>query len=96
MSLSPAEVQSPETGEVAVPDLPWVTIVWNDPINLMSYVTYVFQTVFGYGKPKATKLMLDVHHKGRAVVSAGARESMERDAETLHGYGLWATVSHDS
>jgi ATP-dependent Clp protease adaptor protein ClpS len=96
MSLSPAEVQSPETGEVSAPDLPWVTIVWNDPVNLMSYVTYVFQTVFGYAKPKATKLMLDVHHKGRAVVSAGARESMERDAETLHGYGLWATVSHDS
>ncbi|MEP7022784.1 MAG: ATP-dependent Clp protease adapter ClpS [Actinomycetota bacterium] len=96
MSLSPAEVQSPETTERAEPDLPWVTIVWNDPVNLMSYVTYVFQTVFGYGKAKATKLMLDVHHKGRAVVSAGARESMERDAETLHGYGLWATVSHDS
>lgn len=95
MSVSPAEVRSPETGEETKRDLPWVTIVWNDPVNLMSYVTYVFQAVFGYGKPKAEKLMLDVHHKGRAVVSAGARESMERDAETLHGYGLWATVSHD-
>jgi ATP-dependent Clp protease adaptor protein ClpS len=96
MSVSPAEVQSPETGLETERDLPWVTIVWNDPVNLMSYVTYVFQTVFGYAKPKAEKLMLDVHHKGRAVVSAGARESMERDAETLHGYGLWATISHDS
>jgi ATP-dependent Clp protease adaptor protein ClpS len=95
MSVSPAEVQSPDTGAVTERDLPWVTIVWNDPVNLMSYVTYVFQTVFGYAKPKAEKLMLDVHHKGRAVVSAGARESMERDAETLHGFGLWATVSHD-
>jgi len=95
MSVSPAEVQSPETGEETARDLPWVTIVWNDPVNLMSYVTYVFQTVFGYAKPKAEKLMLDVHHKGRAVVSSGARESMERDAETLHGFGLWATVSHD-
>jgi len=95
MSVSPAEVRSPETGEETKRDLPWVTIVWNDPVNLMSYVTYVFQTVFGYAKPKAEKLMLDVHHKGRAVVSAGARESMERDAETLHGFGLWATVSHD-
>ena len=95
MSLSPAEVRSPETGQETKRDLPWVTIVWNDPVNLMSYVTYVFQTVFGYAKPKAEKLMLDVHHKGRAVVSAGARESMERDAETLHGFGLWATVSHD-
>jgi ATP-dependent Clp protease adaptor protein ClpS len=95
MSVSPAEVQSPDTGAVTERDLPWVTIVWNDPVNLMSYVTYVFQTVFGYAKPKAEKLMLDVHHKGRAVVSSGARESMERDAETLHGFGLWATVSHD-
>ena len=96
MSVAPVEVEKPETGELAVPDLPWVTIVWNDPVNLMNYVTYVFRTVFGYPKPKAEKLMLDVHHKGKAVVSAGAREAMERDAEILHGYGLWATVSHDS
>jgi ATP-dependent Clp protease adaptor protein ClpS len=96
VSVAPAEVERADTDEKAVPDLPWVTIVWNDPVNLMSYVTYVFQTVFGYAKPKANKLMLDVHHKGRAVVSAGAREAMERDAEVLHGYGLWATVSHDS
>jgi ATP-dependent Clp protease adaptor protein ClpS len=96
VSVAPAEVERPETEEKAVPDSPWVTIVWNDPVNLMSYVTYVFQTVFGYAKPKAEKLMLDVHHKGKAVVSAGAREAMERDAETLHGYGLWATISHDA
>ena len=75
--------------------MPWVTIVWNDPVNLMSYVTFVFQKVFGYAKPKAEKLMLDVHHKGKAVVSSGGREAMERDAETLHGYGLWATVKQD-
>jgi ATP-dependent Clp protease adaptor protein ClpS len=96
VSVAPAEVELPETEQEAVLDTPWVTIVWNDPINLMSYVTYVFQTVFGYAKPKAEKLMLDVHHKGKAVVSSGAREAMERDAETLHGYGLWATISHDS
>jgi ATP-dependent Clp protease adaptor protein ClpS len=96
VSVAPAEVERADTDEKAVPDLPWVTIVWNDPVNLMSYVTYVFQTVFGYAKPKANRLMLDVHHKGRAVVSAGAREAMERDAVVLHGYGLWATVSHDS
>ncbi|MGH3274956.1 MAG: ATP-dependent Clp protease adapter ClpS [Streptosporangiaceae bacterium] len=96
MSVAPAEVQRPDTRQDAGLDSPWVTIVWNDPVNLMSYVTYVFRTVFGYAKPKAEKLMLDVHHKGRAVVSSGAREVMERDAETLHGYGLWATVSHDS
>jgi len=96
VSVAPAQVQRPHLDQDADLDLPWVTIVWNDPVNLMVYVTYVFRTVFGYGKPKAEKLMLDVHHKGRAVVSSGAREAMERDAETLHGYGLWATVSHDS
>jgi ATP-dependent Clp protease adaptor protein ClpS len=97
VSVAPAEVEveRPEAGQEAVPDTPWVTIVWNDPVNLMSYVTYVFQKVFGYPKARAQKLMLDVHNKGRAVVSSGAREAMERDAEILHGYGLWATVSHD-
>jgi ATP-dependent Clp protease adaptor protein ClpS len=96
MSVAPAQIQRPETEDVTVPDRPWVTIVWNDPVNLMTYVTYVFQRVFGYPKPKAEKLMLDVHHKGKAVVAAGAREAMERNAETLHGYGLWATISHDT
>jgi ATP-dependent Clp protease adaptor protein ClpS len=95
VSVAPAEVERPEVRQDAVPDTPWVTIVWNDPVNLMSYVTYVFQQVFGYSRRKAEKLMLDVHQKGKAVVSAGARESMERDVAVLHGYGLWATVSHD-
>jgi ATP-dependent Clp protease adaptor protein ClpS len=83
------------TGDVASatdPDRPWITIVWNDPVNLMSYVTHVFMTVFGYSKAKAEKLMLDVHHLGRAVVSSGPRERMELDVTTLHGYGLWATL----
>lgn len=96
MSVAPAEVERPDSGERLTPDKPWLTIVWNDPINLMTYVTYVLQKVFGYPKPKARKLMLDVHHKGRAVVASGAREAMERNAEILHGYGLWATVSSDS
>jgi ATP-dependent Clp protease adaptor protein ClpS len=95
MSVAPAEVERPEASQDVLPDTPWVTIVWNDPVNLMSYVTYVFQKVFGYPKPKAQKLMLDVHQKGKAVVSSGTREAMERDTEVLHGYGLWATVSHD-
>ena len=97
MSVAPAEVEveRPEADQEAVPDTPWVTIVWNDPVNLMSYVTYVFQKVFGYPKARAQKLMLDVHHKGKAVVAAGAREAMERNVEILHGYGLWATVMHD-
>jgi ATP-dependent Clp protease adaptor protein ClpS len=82
----------PEEFTRADPDRPWITIVWNDPINLMSYVTHVFMKVFGYAEPKARKLMLDVHERGRAVVSTGTRERMELDVATLHGYGLWATL----
>jgi ATP-dependent Clp protease adaptor protein ClpS len=81
---------------VADPDRPWITIVWNDPVNLMSYVTHVFMTVFGYPKPKAEKLMLDVHHRGRAVVSSGSRDRMELDVHTLHEYGLWATLEQQT
>jgi ATP-dependent Clp protease adaptor protein ClpS len=83
-----------DTEVTAEADRPWITIVWNDPINLMSYVTHVFMTVFGYSKSKAEKLMMDVHQKGRAVVSSGSRERMELDASILHGYGLWATLEH--
>lgn len=72
---------------------PWITLVWNDPVNLMTYVTYVFQAYFGYGLETAEKLMRDVHVKGRAVVSSGTLEEMERDTEAMHGYGLWATFS---
>ena len=96
MSVAPAEVQQPEAEELLKLDVPWVTIVWNDPINLMSFVTYVFQTYFGYSKKKATKLMMDVHHEGRAVVSAGTREEMERDVGAMHGFGLWATLAKDN
>jgi ATP-dependent Clp protease adaptor protein ClpS len=85
-------VETPDTDEVAAVDRPWVTIVWNDPVNLMSYVTWVFQKLFGYSREKAERLMLDVHHKGKAIVSSGARERMEHDAARLHAYGLWATV----
>ena len=96
MSVAPAEVElQPAAEELVQTDVPWVTIVWNDPINLMSYVTYVFQTYFGYSKKKATKLMLDVHHQGRAVVSSGTREEMERDVSAMHGFGLWATLQKD-
>ena len=73
---------------------PWVTLVWNDPVNLMSYVTWVFQTHFGYSRSKAEKLMMDVHSLGRAVVSTGTREKVEADTEAMHGYGLWATFQH--
>lgn len=89
---APMQTASPETDEKSDYARPWVTIVHNDPVNLMTYVTWVFQQLFGYSKDKAEMLMLDVHHKGRAVVSAGARERMEYDASRLHSYGLWATV----
>ncbi len=74
---------------------PWVVVVWNDPVNLMSYVVYVFQKLFGYSKEKATKLMLDVHHKGKAAVSSGNREQAETDVSRLHAHGLWATMERD-
>jgi len=70
----------------------WVTIVWNDPVNLMSYVTYVFQSYFGHPRPKAERLMRQVHEEGRAVVSSGNREQMEVDVQAMHGFGLWATL----
>ncbi len=92
-SATPAEVDLPD--ETLDEDRPWVTIVWDDPINLMSYVTYVFQRLFGYNLPTANRLMLDVHQKGRATVSSGTRDEMERDASRLHAYGLWATIAQD-
>ena len=99
MSTAPVETERPQAGleeEVSFRlDKPWVTIVWNDPVNLMSYVTWVFRQYFGYPEEKATELMLDVHQKGRAVVSNGTREEMERDVEAMHGFGLWATLQHD-
>ena len=76
-------------------DRPWIVLVWNDPINLMSYVTFVFQKLFGYSREKATELMLDVHQKGRAVVSSGNRERAEMDVYRLHEHGLWATMEKD-
>jgi ATP-dependent Clp protease adaptor protein ClpS len=95
MSVAPVEVEQPEQDEELRTEKPWVTIVWNDPVNLMSYVAFVFQKHFGYPKERATELMLDVHQKGRAVVSNGTREEMERDVEAMHSYGLWATMQHD-
>ncbi|HWL37212.1 MAG TPA: ATP-dependent Clp protease adapter ClpS [Frankiaceae bacterium] len=93
--MAPERVVRGEPDEDVDRDTPWVTIVWNDPINLMSYVTYVFQKLFGYSQEKATKLMLDVHQKGRAVVSSGAKEQMEFDVARLHAAGLWATLQQD-
>jgi ATP-dependent Clp protease adaptor protein ClpS len=91
----PQRVDEPDVGDVVEPDRPWVVIVWNDPVNLMSYVVYVFQKLFHYSREKATRLMLDVHHKGRAVVSQGNREQAEADVFRLHAHGLWATMQRD-
>ncbi|HEX3790082.1 MAG TPA: ATP-dependent Clp protease adapter ClpS [Pseudonocardiaceae bacterium] len=85
-----------EVAELVAEDTPWQTVVWNDPVNLMSYVTYVFQKLFGYGKDKAVKLMLDVHHKGRAIVSSGSKDKVEADVAKLHAAGLWATMQKSS
>ena len=84
-----------DVGEDVDTERPWIVLVWNDPINLMSYVAFVFRKLFGYSRQKADKLMLDVHHKGRAVVSSGTREKAEMDVFRLHEHGLWATMQQD-
>ncbi|KQR98943.1 ATP-dependent Clp protease adaptor ClpS [Williamsia sp. Leaf354] len=90
-------VADPDTAEADTEiDRPWVTIVWDDPVNLMRYVTYVFQKLFGYSETKASELMMQVHNEGRAVVSSGDRDSMELDVRKLHAAGLWATMQRDS
>src|SRR3954471_15885845 len=94
MSASPesATLERPDVESVVRPDVPWVTIVWDDPVNLMSYVTFVFTEYFRYPKAKAKRLMMQVHNEGKAVVSTGSREEMERDVQAMHTYGLWATL----
>lgn len=76
-----------------LPDTPWVTIVWNDPVNLQTYVSWVFRSYFGHSPAEAERLMLLVHNEGRAVVAAGGREQMERHVEAMHDFGLWATLA---
>ena len=95
-TTAPVEVDRPSDEDDVRPDRPWLVIVWNDPINLMSYVTFVFQKLFGYSRAKATSLMLDVHHKGKAVVASGPREKAELDTYRLHQHGLWATMQRDT
>jgi ATP-dependent Clp protease adaptor protein ClpS len=92
---SPERTSSPSDDATVEPDEPWIVLVWNDPINLMTYVTWVLQTVFGYPKSKAEKLMMDVHTKGKAVVSHGSKEKAELDVFRLHEHGLWATMQQD-
>lgn len=94
-AASPVEVEPTNApDEITFLAKPWVTIVWNDPVNLMSYVSYVFEKYFQYSAKKAKKLMLEVHEDGKSVVSNGSREEMERDVQAMHEYGLWATMDH--
>ncbi len=94
---APLEVEDPDVvnDRMTDEDRPWTVVVWNDPINLMPYVSFVFRKLFGYSEEKANKLMLDVHHKGRAIVASGTRTEAERDVSRLHSHGLWATMEHD-
>lgn len=85
-------LERPDTEVVVLTDVPWVTIVWDDPVNLMTYVAFVFTEYFGYTRAKARRLMMQVHTEGKAVVSTGSREEMERDVQAMHTYGLWATL----
>jgi ATP-dependent Clp protease adaptor protein ClpS len=89
------ELERPSGDEEREEERPWIVIVWNDPINLMSYVTLVFQKLFGYSRAKAEELMLQVHNEGKAVVSSGTREKAEYDVSRLHAHGLWATLRQD-
>lgn len=88
---APDTDQETDVEKLTATDIPWVVIVWNDPVNLMSYVSYVFQSYFGYPEAKAHKLMLEVHEQGKSVVATGSKEKMEQHTTALHSYGLWAT-----
>ncbi|WP_166873443.1 MULTISPECIES: ATP-dependent Clp protease adapter ClpS [unclassified Salinibacterium] len=88
----PLTLDSPIVDEQTTLSRPWTTVVWNDPVNLMSYVAYVFRSYFGFDRGTAERLMLQVHNEGRAIVATGGREAMERHVEAMHGYGLWATL----
>ena len=95
MIEAPVEIRQPQHDDDVRNDQPWVVIVWNDPINLMSYVTLVLRKLFGYSKAEATRLMLQVHNEGKAVVSSGEKEKAEFDVARLHAHGLWATLRQD-
>jgi ATP-dependent Clp protease adaptor protein ClpS len=82
--------------DVTDEERPWDVIVWDDPVNLMTYVVMVLRKVFGFDRPKAERLMLQVHHEGRALVASEAREQAELHVAQLHAYGLLATMERPS
>ena len=73
----------------------WRAVVWDDPVNLMNYVSAVFRQYFGYSTARAEELMMTVHTRGRATVSTGVRERIEADVMAMHSYGLRATIEED-
>jgi len=95
------EITIPDTveellgGEETRPDVPWVVLVWNDPVNTFAYVIFVFQKLFGFSRVKAKRLTDQVHFEGKAVVANGSRERCEGYVAQLHAYGLWATMQKD-
>jgi ATP-dependent Clp protease adaptor protein ClpS len=93
--IAPERLDQPTRDAVGEHDRVWNVIVWNDPVTLMSYVVYVLRKLFGYNKPTATRLMLQVHNEGKAVVSTGSREKAEADVYRLHAHGLQATMARD-
>ena len=95
IGAAPSTIEAPVEESLTGTDTPWLVIVWNDPVNLMPYVVFVFQKLFGYSLEKATRLMLEVHHDGKSVVSHGTREKAEIDVVRLHAHGLWATMERD-
>ncbi|HAX81294.1 MAG TPA: ATP-dependent Clp protease adapter ClpS [Actinobacteria bacterium] len=92
MTVAPSRVREPATDETPEVERPWQVVVWNDPVNLMSYVVWVFRKLFGHTVEEATRLMLQVHHEGRAIVASGPLEKAESDCHRLHHHGLWATL----
>lgn len=102
MSIAPPEINFDQLTEHLNSSDPanehekaWITLVWNDPVNLMSYVSFVLQDYFGYDQGEADRLMMKVHTEGKAVVSKGTREKMEADTVAMHGYSLWATFQQE-
>ena len=92
-TTAPAPVKEPAQRERVSRDFGWNVVVWNDPITLMSYVVLVFRRLFGYDHETATRLMLQVHNEGRAVVATQPREQAEVSVARLHAFGLQATLA---
>jgi len=92
MATAPMEVEQPSVDESDLESREWNVIAWDDPVNLMNYVVYVFRKLFGFSEAEATRKMLQVHNEGKSIVVTAPREKAELDCHRLHHYGLWATI----